>query len=68
MVQIQELVSRGYRVSLEETANGYEVTVFASRHEHAHYGGTTLAEAINRASHTGYVPPAMPNGGADGSR
>ncbi len=49
LVQLEALLVRG-TVNIQRTGfpNEYEVTLFVLRN-HMHYGGATLAEAINRA-------------------
>lgn len=54
LVQLEELLAEYSSVTIERTRFGvpaeYEVTVYRGHGiDHSHYGGDTLAEAINRA-------------------
>lgn len=52
--QLKELVAQYCRVEFRQMVNAYEVTVFywdeeGGRDTHGHFGGDTMAEALNRA-------------------
>lgn len=51
LVQLEALLECGM-VRIERTGAPceYEVTTYFARDHHAHHGGATLAEAINRAT------------------
>ncbi len=51
LVQLEELLATCSSVAIERTLMPceYEVTVYRGRDQHSHYGGASLAEAINRA-------------------
>lgn len=48
--QLVEVLATGRIVQFEIKFGGYEVTVYEAHGlDHAHHGGATLAEAMNRA-------------------
>ena len=50
---IVALVNSGALIQIESITNGYEVTVWPSRHnrlQHSHYQGDTLLEAVSKAA------------------
>ncbi len=52
LVQLEELLTKCSSVSIEHPGpfTAYEVTIYRGRGiDHSHFGGATLAEAINRA-------------------